>query len=164
MFIIFYDDFKNDFRDGNSPNALNRARESPLHVACRRGQGNTTMESRAKLEIVQLLWQYGAKINAKGGSRKETPLAVAVDSLMVYFLHFFRFIIYCKSPLKKLVTTREFWNFFFIFILKTVRKLNLNKNIYDDKYDRLLRWINESWIKNSNNSIIFKYLHKIKNT
>lgn len=57
-------------------------------MACRRAQSNSSSEFAAKLEIVQLLWEYGAKMNLKGGSRKETPLAVAVDSLMVDLVDF----------------------------------------------------------------------------
>ncbi|XP_031785037.1 ankyrin-1 isoform X2 [Nasonia vitripennis] len=69
------------------PNIQNSVREMPLHLACRPGD-KKIVELADRLEILKLLWENGAQINAKAGQRKETALHIAVKFQQVEVVSF----------------------------------------------------------------------------
>ncbi|OXU31849.1 hypothetical protein TSAR_016758 [Trichomalopsis sarcophagae] len=69
------------------PNIQNSVREMPLHLACRPGD-KKIVELADRLEILKLLWENGARINAKAGQRKETALHIAVKFQQVEVVSF----------------------------------------------------------------------------
>ena len=62
-------------------NMQNCESDTPLHVICRMSEGS--IKPTSVTAILELLWEYGAKINSKGGVRRETALHCAIKSQQV---------------------------------------------------------------------------------